>query len=90
VNLGDSRSYNIVFSPISSLAAALEEAGFPSTGKCIIVSNDYVGKKTNHAQVALESVKAAGWNAAYVEFPDGETEKTRTSSSMLGKHMHVI
>jgi len=77
VNLGDSRSYNIVFSPISSLAAALEEAGFPANGKCVLVSNNVVGT-TKHKQVAFDSLKNAGWNVSYIEFPDGELNKTRT------------
>lgn len=76
VELGDTRSYNIVFSPISSLAAALEEAGFPPKGKCVLVSNSVVGQ-TRHKQVAFDSLKSAGWNVSYVEFPDGELKKTR-------------
>ena len=76
VELGDSRSYNIVFSPISSLAAALEDAGFSSKGKCVLVSNSVVGK-TKHKQIAFDSLKSAGWNVSYIEFPDGEDNKTR-------------
>jgi len=76
VELGDARSYPIVFSPVASLAAALEDFGFSSKGKCVLVSNDLVGK-TKHKQVALESLKNAGWNVSYVEFPDGEDNKTR-------------
>ena len=75
VELGDSRSYSIVFSPISSLAAALEDFSLPK-GKCVLISNDVVGK-TKHKQIAIDSLSQAGWNVTYIEIPDGESNKTR-------------
>ena len=78
MELGDSRSYPIVFSPIASLGDALEDFHFAKTSKCVLVSNDVVGK-TKHKQVAIDALKNAGWNVSYVEFPDGELKKTRTS-----------
>jgi len=74
VELGEARSYPIVFSPISSLGAALEDFNFSKGSKCVLVSNDVVGK-TRHKQIAMDSLKNAGWNVSYVEFPDGEMNK---------------
>ena len=74
VDLGESRSYPIVFAPIKELSAALADNGFKA-GKCILVSNDLVGK-TVHKDMAMESLESGGWNVTYVEFPDGEVNKT--------------
>jgi len=81
VELGDSRSYPIAFSPISSLADALEDYGF-AKGKCVLISNDVVGK-TKHRQLAFDSLKNAGWVVSYVEFPDGEYQKTPETYMMV-------
>lgn len=84
VDLGASRSYPIVFSSIKDLAKSLSDRGF-KVGKCVLVSNDVVGK-TKHKDHAMDSLKAGGWDVSYVEFPDGEFNKTSKSvTDMTGQ-----
>lgn len=74
VELGDERSYPVVFSSISSIAQCLEEIGL-KPGNCVLVSNSVVGK-TQHKDTALQALKQGGWEVSYVEFIDGELHKT--------------
>lgn len=74
VELGDERTYPVVFSSIASIGQCLEEIGL-KRGNCVLVSNSVVGQ-TVHKTTALDALKAAGWTVTYVEFIDGELHKT--------------
>jgi len=66
------RSYPIVFEPLSALGDQL--AKLRKVGRCVVVSNDIVGPL--YAEKVLASLERAGWKPEYVELRDGEENKT--------------
>lgn len=72
IALPDNRSYPIVFASISDLGRALNAAGLAksSSRRAALVSNSVVGK-LKHKDEALQALKEAGWDVAYLEIEDG-------------------
>ncbi len=71
VDLGE-RSYPIVLGALPQLGAHLAAVHRP--GPCVLVSNDVVAPL--HADAALDSLRAAGFEPTLLVLPDGEANKT--------------
>lgn len=79
VRLG-ARSYPVVLAQsLIGLGASLSER-FP-VGRCIVVSNPVVAPL--HADAALASLRAAGWDASLLLIPDGEEHKNLATWGQL-------